>query len=157
MTIPCLSSLRNGLLFGMQVYARMQEQSLEPTATTYTALVSAHCKSDDLDAALEVYCVTSNDPKSAALFGSSPMCCCWIAKLETARGSSDCIVAGYGASCYDGTIPRGQNALQASCLLLLNAAALQTDSTPASCTAYTPCYSVSNTPIAGHVKSWIQS
>ena len=38
----------------MQVYARMQEQELEATATTYTALVSAYCKSDDLDAALEV-------------------------------------------------------------------------------------------------------
>jgi len=36
----------------MQVYERMQE--LEATATTYTALVSAYCKSDDLDAALEV-------------------------------------------------------------------------------------------------------
>ncbi len=32
----------------------MQEQELEATATTYTALVSAYCKSDDLDAALEV-------------------------------------------------------------------------------------------------------
>ena len=32
----------------------MQEQDLEATATTYTALISAHCKSDDLDAALEV-------------------------------------------------------------------------------------------------------
>ena len=38
----------------MQVYERMQEQELEATATTYTALVSAYCKSDDLDAALEV-------------------------------------------------------------------------------------------------------
>ncbi len=32
----------------------MQEQELEATATTYTALVSAYCKSDDLGAALEV-------------------------------------------------------------------------------------------------------
>ena len=32
----------------------MQEQELEATATTYTALVSAYCKSDNLDAALEV-------------------------------------------------------------------------------------------------------
>ncbi len=38
----------------MQVYERMQEQELEATATTYTALVSAYCKSDDLDAALEL-------------------------------------------------------------------------------------------------------
>jgi len=38
----------------VQVYERMQEQELEATATTYTALVSAYCKSDDLDAALEV-------------------------------------------------------------------------------------------------------
>ena len=39
----------------LQVYERMQEQGLDPTATTYTALVSAHCKSDNLDAALEVH------------------------------------------------------------------------------------------------------
>ena len=38
----------------LQVYEQMQEQGLDPTATTYTALVSAHCKSDNLDAALEV-------------------------------------------------------------------------------------------------------
>ena len=43
----------------MQVYDRMQEESLEPTATTYTALVSAYCKSDDLDAALEVAAASS--------------------------------------------------------------------------------------------------
>lgn len=39
----------------VQVYKRMQEQGLDPTATTYTALVSAHCKSDNLDVALEVH------------------------------------------------------------------------------------------------------
>ena len=39
----------------LQVYEQMQEQGLDPTATTYTALVSAHCKSDNLDAALEVH------------------------------------------------------------------------------------------------------
>jgi pentatricopeptide repeat protein len=33
----------------------MKEQEMEATATTYTALVSAYCKSDDLDAALEVW------------------------------------------------------------------------------------------------------
>lgn len=37
-----------------QVYDRMQAKGLEPTATTFTALVSAHCKSDNLQAALEV-------------------------------------------------------------------------------------------------------
>ena len=37
-----------------QVYDRMQERGLQPTATTYTALVSAYCKSDNLEAAMEV-------------------------------------------------------------------------------------------------------
>lgn len=47
----CLGEMMH---FWPQVYERMQEQALAPTATTYTALVSAHCKSDNLDAALEV-------------------------------------------------------------------------------------------------------
>ena len=52
----CRASAEQDLagLMGVQVYERMQAQGLEPTATTYTALVSAHCKSDNLTAALEV-------------------------------------------------------------------------------------------------------
>lgn len=36
----------------------MRAHQLQPTATTYTALVSAHCKSDNLEAALEVSLLT---------------------------------------------------------------------------------------------------
>ena len=38
----------------LQVYDKMMAAGFHPTATTYTALISAYCRADQLDKALEV-------------------------------------------------------------------------------------------------------
>ncbi len=49
-----LSNLLPGAAAALQVYDKMMAAGFHPTATTYTALISAYCRADQLDKALEV-------------------------------------------------------------------------------------------------------
>ena len=49
-----LSTLQPAAAAALQVYDKMMAAGFHPTATTYTALISAYCRADQLDKALEV-------------------------------------------------------------------------------------------------------
>ena len=49
-----LSTLPQITAAASQVYDKMMAAGFHPTATTYTALISAYCRADQLDKALEV-------------------------------------------------------------------------------------------------------
>lgn len=59
----------------------MQGKGLEPKATTFTALISAHCKSDNLQAALEVDQFALNAYAAADECSYSDQCTAWLPKM----------------------------------------------------------------------------